>query len=201
MTTYKFIGDAYLSGCKLNVFGEQFNIEKTSEKDISIRQAFSNILFNIKQSALSYRHYNTSIPVKNSDLVLVDGTFWYNDEIVDINKYQLYVTLQKIIVPLDDTYTKFTFYKVPEKVEQLYFRAIIGKDEFTDKELFDAALKPNNYRLFYNDKPVSYTEYHVNKTFKSLEHEGYSGFFIYNDELKCYTKFENIICVKEIPQN
>ena len=189
---YKFIGNAYLLGIKLNT--EQIIIEQ--EKDnISIEKAVQNIIFTVKGYFKTY--HNCLDLVERRSFVILDGDFYYNDIKYDIFELQIPNTIEKMAYKSNDN--NYTFFPEPHKIEQLYFMKVIKADSFTIDEFKQAFMTNHNLALFFNDKMVPYTIYHLDKQYKVMKNENYPNkWFNYDKEHKYYTMFDNILQVKPI---
>ncbi len=194
MTKYKFIGNAYLLGIKLNKDIIEYENEKLDDI-ISVSKAFQNTLFAIKKSFKTFTTYLDLVETRS--FVILDGDFYYNDEKYDAFTLQIPTTIEKMADSMATN--KYKFRKIPTKVEQLYFMKAIGKQTFTVDEFKDAFMNDHKLGLYYNDYMVSYNVYHVNKTYGSLQNEKYPNrWFNYDIKHKYYTMFDNILQVKKI---
>lgn len=192
---YKFIGDAYLLGIKLNTDIIEYENEK---ENISINKAFQNVLFAIKKSFKTYTNYLDLVEVRS--FVILDGDFYFDNKKYDAFELQIPTTIEKMAETLDGK--KYKFYKIPTMIEQLYFMKAINKNSFNIEEFKNAFMKDHKLGLYYNDYMVNYNLYHVNKTSGTLCNEKYPDrWFYYDMNHKYYKMFNNILQVKKIVSN
>ena len=192
MISYKFTGDAYLLGIKLN--SEQIEVE-SSKENISIDKAVQNVIFTVKNSFKSY--HNCLDKVEMRSMVILDGIFEFDGKEYDMFDLQLSTTLDKIASKNEDG--SYVFFTIPQKIEQLYFMKAIDKDIFTVDDFKNAVTINHNLALFYNDKMVPYTIYHLDTKYNVMKNENYpKTWFNYDEKNKYYTMFDNILQVKSI---
>lgn len=182
MIKYKFIGDAYLLGIKLNT--EIIMIEQEKET-ISIEKAIQNVVLTVKG------YFKKPI----TDFVILDGILYYDDVEYDAFTLQIPNTIEKMAhKTLNDQYT---FFPIPHKIEQLYFMKAISKETFTIEEFKKAFMTDLGLELYFNDTLVPYSLYHVDKKQNVMKNELYPNrWFNYDEQNKYYTMFNNILQVK-----
>lgn len=189
---YKFIGNAYLLGVKLNK--EELVIEFEKEK-VSLAQAVNSIIFSVKGRIKTYTDYTNFVDINS--FVILDGQFYYDDIEYDMFELQIPNTIEKM-AKLNKNGT-YTFFEIPQKIEQLYYMKVLNKNTFKKEEYKRATIENHNLGLFYNDYLTCWNWYHFNKQFKSMYNEKYpKNWFNWDSNNKVYRMFDNVLQVKEI---
>mgnify|MGYP003405310361 FL=1 len=179
---YKFTGDAYLLGIKLN---NEIIIIENEKDNISIEKAIQNVILSVKG------FFKKQV----TEFVIITGSFYYDEHEYNAFELQIPNTIEKMAhKTLNDQYA---FFPIPHKIEQLYFMRAIEKDIFTIEEFTDAFMTDKKLGLYYNDKPVPYSLYHMDKKQQVMKNEQYPNrWFNYDEQNKCYTMFDSILQVK-----
>lgn len=189
---YKFIGNAYLLGVKLNQ--EELVLEFEKE-NVSLAQAVNSIIFGVKGRIKTYTDYTNFVDVNS--FVILDGQFYYDDIEYDMFELQIPNTIEKM-AKLNKNGT-YTFFEIPEKIEQLYYMKVLNKNTFKKEEYKKATIENHHLGLFYNDYLTCWNWYHFNKQFKSMYNEKYpKNWFNWDSNNKVYRMFDNVLQVKEI---